>query len=442
MNYFKTWARKLHGGALPVVIFLMLFVSRPAAAEDITVIYAGTLLAHPNQPPLHDQSIVIADGRIRSVEPGFINTPDATIIDLRSAHVMPGMINAHVHLQFGFQTFQNDIIATEDGVLVLRAFSEAQKALKAGFTTLRDMAGDPDIVFSLRDSINRGIVLGPRILAAGPAIEPTGGGIIRGLRRDVLQFLADTNELETFCDGPEDCAKTARQAINDGADFVKIVATGSILSPNSALSQQMTTAEIEAIVVAARGMGKKVSAHAHGLPGINAALAAGVQSIEHGTFGDESSIQLYKKTNTFLVPTMSSMQLLRLRVNTDPDIDPNVKENILSGAARLTETVRLAYKAGVRIAFGTDSNIGTLASAASEFQLLKDAGMSEQDMISSATVQAATLLGLENEIGTISPGKIADIIAVAEDPLLNINALERVEFVMKSGVMIKNDVPY
>lgn len=439
MKGIAAWGSMMRTGVLTVVAGALL--ASVATAEVTTVIHAGTLLANPGQPPLHDQSIIIVDGRIRSVEPGFVTVPGTTAIDLRSAYVLPGLINAHVHLQFGTQTFRKDLIETENGVLVLRAFSEASRALEAGFTTLRDMAGDPDIVFSLRDAINRGIVTGPRIVAAGPAIEPTGGGIIRGFRRDVLELLAEKNHLEVYCDGPDACARVARRAINDGADFVKVVVTGSILAPNSARSQQMSTPELDAIVGAARGMNKRVSAHAHGLPGINAALAAGVQSIEHGTFGDESSIQLYRRTGAFLVPTMSSLMLLRQRVGTDPDADPRVNQNILDGASRLTDMVRRAYKGGVRIAFGTDSNIGTLALAAGEFRLLKEAGMSEEDMIRSATVHAATLLGLEGEIGTISAGKVADIIAVGLDPLKDITALERVKFVMKSGVVVRNDVP-
>jgi imidazolonepropionase-like amidohydrolase len=428
----------MRAGVLAIVAGFLL--TGAATAEVTTVIHAGTLIADPAQPPLHDQSIVIVDGRVRSVERGFVAVPGATTIDLRSAYVLPGLINAHVHLQFGTQTFRKDLVEVEDGVLVLRALSEASRALAAGFTTLRDMAGDPDIVFSLRDAISRGIVTGPRIVAAGPAIEPTGGGIIRGFRRDVLELLAERNHLETFCDGPDDCARAAREAINNGADFVKVVVTGSILAPNSARSQQMSTPELDAIIGAARGMNKRVSAHAHGLPGINAALSAGVQSIEHGTFGDESSIQLYRKTGAFLVPTMSSLMLLRQRVDADPGVDPRVKENILAGAARVTDMVRLAYKSGVRIAFGTDSNIGTLASAAGEFRLLQEAGMSEEDMVRSATVQAAALLGLEEDIGTIGAGKVADIIAVRADPLKDITVLERVEFVMKGGVVIRNDV--
>ena len=405
-------------------------------AQEATIIHAGCLLATPGETPLREQSIVVADGKVQSVESGYIDRPGARIIDLSSAFVLPGMIDAHVHLQFGGNNYSSDLVTLEDGVVVLRGFSEARRALEAGFTTLRDMAGDPDIVFGLREAIERGIVQGPRIVSAGPAIVPTGGGIIRGYRRDIMELLADTN-LEGPCDGPASCARATRQAIKDGADLIKIVVTGSILSPHSALSQQMTDAELRAIVEAAHGMGKKVSAHAHGLPGINAALAAGVQSIEHGTYGDESSMKLYRSSGAYLVPTLTSLDMLQKRAEQNPAGDPKVRETVLAANARLTDMVRLAYEHGVKIAFGTDSNVGMLGSNAGEFRLMKAAGMSEADMIRSATVLAAELLGLQEEIGTIARGKVADIIAVEGDPLQDITRLEEVRFVMKGGTIVK-----
>lgn len=405
------------------------------SAQDTTIIHAGSLLAMPGEAPLREQSIVVADGKVRSVESGYVDRPGARIIDLSSAFVLPGMIDAHVHLQFGGSNYSGDLVTLEDGVVVLRGFAEARRALEAGFTTLRDMAGDPDIVLALRDAIDRGIVQGPRIVSAGPAIVPTGGGIIRGYRRDVMELLAETS-LESPCDGPASCARAVRQAIKDGADLIKIVVTGSILSPHSALSQQMNEAELRAIVEAAHGMGKKVSAHAHGLPGINAALAAGVQSIEHGTYGNASSMKLYRSSGAYLVPTLTSLDMLQKRVEQNPAGDP-VKETVLAANARLAGMVRLAYESGVKIAFGTDCNVGMLGTNAGEFRLMKAAGMGEADMIRAATVTAAELLGMEGQIGTIAPGTAADIIAVQEDPLRDITQLEQVRFVMKDGTIIK-----
>lgn len=408
----------------------------PLHAAEVTIIHAGTLLAVPGEPPQSQRSIVIVDGRIAAVEQGFIQRPGARIIDLSRAFVLPGLIDTHVHLQFGGENYSSDLATVEDGVVVLRGYAQARLALEAGFTTLRDMAGDPDIVLSLRDGMNRGIVQGPRIVAAGPAIVPTGGGIIRGYRRDVMAMLAETN-LESPCDGAESCARVTRQVIKDGADLVKIVVTGSILSPGSALSQQMSSAEVRAIVETARGMGKKVSAHAHGLPGINAALLAGVQSIEHGTFGDASSFALYRKTGTYLVPTMTSLKMLEERVKRNRDTPEAVRRTVVAANARIQDMVREAYRSGVKIAFGTDTNIGMFGGNAGEFRLLKAAGMSEVDMVRSATTNAAALLGLETETGTITAGMAADIIAVETSPLQDIAALEHVRFVMRGGSVVK-----
>lgn len=415
---------------------VVLLASSAIQATQVIVIHAGTLLAVPGEPVQTRRSVVVSDGRIVSIEDGFVQRPDARVIDLSNSFVMPGMIDAHVHMQFGGENYSGDLVTVEDGVVVLRGYAQARRALEAGFTTLRDMAGDPDVVFSLREGMNRGIVVGPRIVAAGPAIVPTGGGIIRGYRRDVMAMLADTN-LEMPCDGPESCARATRQVIKDGADLVKIVVTGSILSPNSALSQQMSDAEVRAIIETAQGMGKKVSAHAHGLPGINAALTAGAQSIEHGTFGDASSIALYRKSGAYLVPTMTSLKMLQERVERNANTPEAVRRNVIAANAKIADMVREAYRGGVKIAFGTDTNVGMFGGNAGEFRLLKAAGMSEADMICAATVNAAALLGLENEIGTISAGKSADVIAVNSDPLKDITVLEQVRFVMRGGAVVK-----
>ena len=422
-----------------VLAFLLASIAASAgfAAEgDITVIHAGTVLALPGEPPAQGQSIIVSGGRITAIEEGFVEPDGAKIIDLSQSFVLPGLIDTHVHLQFGGANYANDLVTLEDGVVTLRGWAEALRALEAGFTTIRDMAGDPDVVFALRDAITRGIVEGPRIVAAGGCLMPTGGGVVRGFRRDVMDLLADTT-LEQPCDGPEQCMLATRQAIKDGSDLIKIVATGSILSPLSALNQQMSVAEIEAIVEAANGMGRTVSAHAHGLPGINAALAAGVRSIEHGTFGDETSMELYLKTGAFLVPTLSSLRVLKARVETNPSIDPRVKANVLAANEQGFEMVSLAYRSGVKIAFGTDSNVGMLGGNAGEFRLLQSTGMKEQDMIRSATVLAAELLQLEGETGSLAPGKSADIIAVDDSPLEDITRLEQVRFVMKGGDVVK-----
>lgn len=418
---------------LTVATVLLAAIGVIRADEPLTIIHAGTLLAQPGQAPSSRRSIVIEGGRIRSIENGFITIAAARIIDLSAAFVMPGMIDTHVHLQFGGQSYTSDLVSTENGVAVLRAYAEARRALEAGFTTLRDMAGDPDVVFALRDAIAQGHVQGLRILASGPAIVPTGGGIVRGLRlrRDIGAQL-ESSSMEIPCDGAEDCARVTRQVIKDGADVVKVIVTGSILEPK--LEQQMTAAEIAGIVVAAHGMGKRVAAAALDVASIEAALLAGVDSIEHGSFGDEGNIALYLKSGAYLVPTLASVEKLARRVRKNPAIHPVVKANVLDASAGLSDRVGHAYRQGVRIAFGTDLNVGSLGENAREFEL----GMHASDMIRSATVLAAGLIGVADKAGTLQAGKAADIIAVREDPLSNIAALADVRFVMKGGSVIAN----
>lgn len=407
-----------------------------SAQNEVTVIHAGTLLSMPGEPPQMNRSVVVADGRIRAIEAGFVAIPGAQVIDLSRSFVMPGMIDAHVHLQYGPATFQQDLVTLEDGVVTLRGYAEARRSLEAGFTSLRDMAGDADVVFSLRDAINRGYVSGPRILAAGPCIMPTGGGVIRGYRREVMQALSHSN-LELPCDGPADCARATRQAIKDGADFIKIVVTGSINTPSDASrNQQMMAAEVAAVIEVARNHGKRVAAHAHGLPGIHAAIAAGVDSIEHGSFADADAIEHMRRNGTFLVPTMTAMKMLEGRVTADAATHPMVKRNVLDANKNLREAVRVASRRGVNIVFGTDSSVGMHGANAGEFSLLRAAGMNETDMLRAATVQAARLLGIDQEVGTLEVGKAADVVATSADPLSDIAALSKITFVMKAGEVV------
>ncbi len=420
-----------------LIALLALAATSLLQAQERLVIHAGSVLAEPGKAPLRNSSIVITNDRIDSIEPGFVEPENARIIDLRHAFVLPGLIDTHIHLQFGGANYATDFVTLEDSYVALRGAEEARRALDSGFTTLRDMAGDADVVFPLRRATDDGIVAGPRILAAGQCIVPTGGGIIRGYRQDVAELLAESN-LELPCDGPENCAQATRQAIKAGADLIKIVATGSILSPFSALSQQMSDDEIRVIVETARGMGVPVSAHAHGQPGIVAAIKAGARSIEHGTFGDDEALKLYLEHDAFLVPTLSSLRVLKARVESNPGMHPSVRANVLAANDQGFKMVRRAYEMGVKVAFGTDSNVGMLGDNAAEFRLLQSTGMSEQDMIRSATIIAADLLGLAGEIGTLAPGKQADVIAVIGDPLNDITELERVRFVMARGKVVKH----
>ena len=424
--------RWLHWGA---IIATLLAAGPSDAAGSPTIIHAGMLLSEPGVAPRSNQSIMIEGGRIRSIESGFVRADGATVIELPEAFVMPGLIDGHVHVQFGGNDYSGDLATTEDGVVILRAYAEARRALMAGFTTIRDLAGDPDVVFDLREAIDRGIVQGPRIVASGRAIVPTGGGIVHGLRlrRDVKGELENSN-LETPCNGPSDCARVTRHVIAEGADVVKIIVTGSILEPK--LTQQMTDAEVVAIVDAARGLGRSASAAALDPASIRTAVRAGVRSIEHGSFADRESIELLARSGVYLVPTLTSVELLEQQARSNPALPPVARENILTAAAHLPELLDLASKAGVKIAFGTDIKVDMFGRNAHEFALLKAAGISETDMIRAATSVAAEMIGMADQVGTLVPGKRADIIAVSRDPLVDIGALEDVVFVMKGGEVV------
>ena len=404
--------------------------------EQTIIIHAGTLLSNASEQARTKQSIIIKGEKIHAIQNGFIKIKDTEVIDLSSATVLPGLIDTHIHLQFSGATIKRDLVHMEDGVATLRAYTEANKSLRAGFTTLRDMGGDPDITFALRDAINQGYVQGPRILAAGPVIMPTGGGVIRGFRHDVMAMLKDTN-LEYPCDGADECRKAVRQLIKDGADLIKVVATASITAPGKGgFSSQMTLEELQAIVETAHIFNKKVSAHAHGLEGINMALKAGVDSIEHGTFGDKSSIKLYKKTKAFLVPT--PLDGLARMARSSSVMLPAQKKKILDADDYWFSMLDLSYQSGVKVTFGSDINVGSHGKNAQKFQYYKEAGMSNADIIRSATVLAADLLGLGDEIGTIESGKVADIIATKGNPIEGITELSEVSFVMKSGAVVHN----
>lgn len=425
---------------LYIIFFVLvtLLTSPLVAKAQKTVIHAGTLLDVPGQRSKSKQSVVIEFGKIVDIQDGFISIPNAQEIDLSSHYVLPGLIDTHVHLQFGGADYLQQLVRLEDSVLVLRAYAEANKSLNAGFTTLRDMGGDPDVIFGLRDAINSGYVNGPTIISAGPVLMPTGGGIIRGFRRDIMGLLSATN-LEYPCNGADSCRQAVRQLVKDGADLIKLVVTSSILAPNGrGFDQQMTFEEITAAVDAAHSLGVRVSAHAHGLKGIKLALQAGVDSIEHGSLTDKPTIDLYLKKGAYFVPTLSSMTSLERLVEDGKKFSPTVKENVSQANQNLFEILNFAYKKNVKIAFGTDVNVGMHGSNAKEFLLLKKAGMTETDMIRSATIIAAELLGLSERVGTITIGKDADIIATEGNPIKNISELLNVNFVMKQGKVVKN----
>lgn len=409
----------------------------PVTGETVFV-QAGSLLADPsNGVVLRNKTLVIRGNQVVEIRDGFVG--DGRIVDLREAFVLPGLIDSHVHLT----SEQNPNARLEAVTLSAadRAFvgaRHARRTLMAGFTTVADLGGSNEAVFALRDAIRRGDVPGPRVIASGSSVSVHGGhGDANGYRDDILHVLSS----ESVCSGVEDCMRAVRTQVRAGADLIKITATGGVLSNTAAgLAQQFSEEELAAIIAAGHRMGRRVTAHAHGVDGINAFLRAGGDSIEHGTYLDEESIRLFRREGTWLVPTLMAGDFVA-RVASSPDnfLTPAQTAKALEVGPRMLAMARRAHEGGVRIAFGTDSGVSAHGDNAGEFALLVGAGLTPLEAIQTATVNAAEHLGLSAEAGRIAPGMPADIVAVAGDPLNDVTALQRMRFVMRGGVVYRDD---
>lgn len=406
----------------------------PAQAEPVTVIHAGTLLAVPGQPPRREVSIVIRGRRIAEIQSGYVDVPGARVVDLRDSYVLPGLIDMHVHLVGLDDRFQARLQAPqrdyEDEAYT--AMINARRTLLAGFTTVRDLGAEPRTITSLRDAINAGQLTGPTIFAAGRGVSVTGGhGGVNGLNRDLtdIYHARATN----MCNGADDCRRAVREQISAGADVIKFAATGGVLSNVAGgLNRQMMPDEMRAIVETAHTFGRRVAAHAHGVDGVNAALEAGVDSIEHGTFTNDQTFALYRRTGAWYVPTLMA-PAAALADGQRGALTPAQYDKAREAAGNATQSLGRAVRENVNIAFGTDSGVSRHGDNAQEFALMVNAGMTPTAAIRAATVGASTLLGRQDTIGTIEVGKEADIIAVVGDPTQNVRLLENVGFVMHQG---------
>jgi imidazolonepropionase-like amidohydrolase len=403
-----------------------------------SVIHAGRLLAEPGQPAATRQSIRIVDGKITAIADGFIIPPvGAQLIDLKDRFVLPGLIDCHVHLtmQLG-PNMRLGFVEDSDPKIGLDGAQRARKTLAAGFTTVRDLgAHKPEVIYALRDAVAQGVVPGPRILCVGAILSPTGGhGQTYGFRQDVCGCVQSSVGV---CDGVDGCRRAVRLQVAQGADAIKFVATGGVLSNiRAGIDQQFTTDELSTIIETAHQLGRRVSAHAHGLAGINAALRAGVDSIEHGSFLDDESIRLFLEHGAFHTPTLiAGATVLGMAQSGGGGLTGPQREKALVVGEQIKAALARSYKAGVKIAFGTDMGVGPHGENAREFALMTQAGMSNGDAIKAATLTAADLLDISDLAGSITPGKSADIIAVDGDPLTDIRELERVSFVMAAGKM-------
>jgi imidazolonepropionase-like amidohydrolase len=425
----------------PFIVAAALVSSASAAIAAPTYIHAGRLIAVPGKAPLGPSTIIVDNGRIVEVRDGHQPSPaGASAIDLRNRTVLPGLIDSHVHLvsdRGGEQGLLADI--RDDAPLhAYEAQLNGMKTVRAGFTTVRNLGDDKGVTMSLREAVKRGWVQGPRIVDAAQSISTTGGHMDgRGSLNDEL--VAHLPAPENLCDSVESCRRVVRRQIDRGADVIKFATTGGVNS-GTGLATRMFDDEAKALVQTAHAYGRKVAVHAHGADGIKLALRAGADSIEHGTVMDEEILRLFKQSGAYYVPTLSTVNGYIERLAKDPNAYTGaVKQQIEWRIGITGQSLQKAYPAGVKIAYGTDAGVSKHGRNAEEFELLVKFGMPPVEALKAATVNAADLLGLSNEIGTIEPGKSADIIAVAGDPLTDVKVLKNVGFVMARGEVVKDD---
>lgn len=423
-----------------LLLSFLFFLYAHIALAQRTILHCGQLIDVKAGTVLKEMSIIIEGNKISDLQKGYTTAgANDKVVDLKNRTVMPGLIDMHVHMES--ETNPNRYMETytfNPADYAYQSVVFAERTLMIGFTTVRDLGGS-GVNISLRNAISKGLIKGPRVYTAGKSIATTGGHAdpTNGYRRDLA---GDPGPAAGVANGPDECMKAVRQRYKDGSDLIKITASGGVLSvAKSGENPQFTEAEITAIVSTAKDYGFKIAAHCHGAEAMKRAVRAGVNSIEHGTYMDDEVIALMKQHGTYYVPTITAGKAVgdsAKKPGYYPDI---VTPKALAIGPKIQSTFSKAYKAGVKIAFGTDAGVYAHGRNWLEFVYMAEAGMPPMETIRAATIHAADLLGIPESLGSIEKGKWADIIAVEGDPITNIQSMGKVKFVMKNGVVYKQE---
>ena len=423
-------------------IFVHIFILLLALSVNgqTTYLHCGKLVDTKNGNVVTNKTIVVSGDKITAVEDGFIQPTSSsdTVIDLKDKTVMPGLIDMHVHIEH--ETNPNRYLedyVLNDADVAFNSVHFAEVTLMAGFTTVRDLGGT-GVNVSLRNAINAGKIVGPRIFTAEKALATTGGHAdpTNGSKNELM---GDPGPKEGVVNGVEDAAKAVRQRYKNGADLIKITATGGVLSvAKNGQNPQFTVNEIKAICDTAKDYGFHVAAHAHGDEGMQRAILGGVKTIEHGTMMSDETMELMKTHDVYLVPTISAGKYVAEQAKIPGFYPEVVVPKALEIGPKIQEMFSRAYKKGVGIVFGTDAGVFPHGENGKEFGYMVEAGMPAMKAIQSATITAAMILKMENQLGQLSPGFIADIVATNDDPTVNIHTMEKMGFVMKAGKVYKH----
>lgn len=404
-----------------------------------TIIHAGRLIDGRSPEPRREVSLTIEEGRITAITPGYIEPAEGDrLIRLTEGTVLPGLMDMHTHLQSQHsKDSYTERFFMDQADYALRSTVYARTTLMAGFTTVRDVGDNGVNSIALRKAIEKGWIPGPRIFTSGKSLATTGGHAdpTNALRGD---YRRDAGPVEGVINGPDDARKAVRQRYKEGADLIKLTATGGVLSlAANGQNPQFTEEELKAVVETAHDYGLTVAVHAHGAEGIRRAILAGVDSIEHGTYMNDDLIALMKEHGTYWVPTNMAGEWVAMKAE-EPGYFPDlVRPKAAAIGPLMRDTFKRGQAAGVKIAFGTDSGVSPHGENAHEFELMVEGGMAPMKALQSATLEAARLLKVEDRVGTIEAKKIADVIAVSGDPLADISVMKDVVFVMKDGVVYK-----